>query len=290
MAKYDVVDENLFNVFINSKIISCHESLSSLVSQDTIDSVSDKYKCNQKLREIGLKTPLSKIVKNLNEVDKFLDRYPNIVIKPNHSEQGQGVTIDIDSNKELKKAYQKASRFSDEVILEEYINGDEYRVLVIDSEVVAIAYKKPAYIIGDGKSTILDLIFQRNDTLNKKTGGESKIEIDSETIKILKNNSLSLKSILAKDEEKKLKYIANLHKGGELIDKTKDNSQLIQKLKGDAITASKEMNLKVTGVDFIVKDEVGYIIELNERPGLANHEPNPTAKKFVDFLIKESSI
>ena len=287
--KYDFVKENIFNVFINNKIISCHESLCSLINLDTIDSVSDKYKCNQKLKRVGLNTPASKIVKDLNEGEEFLNEYSQIVVKPNHSEQGEGITIDITTNEELKNAYDKASKFSNEVILEEYIKGDEYRVLVIGDEVVAIAYKKPAFIKGDGKSTIIDLIFEKNEILKTKTGGESKIEIESETMKILKKDFLSLKSILPKGKIQPIKYIANLHKGGELIDKTNENSKLIEKLKEDGLIASKELNLAITGVDFIVKKEIPYIIELNERPGLANHEPNPTAKKFVDFLIKESS-
>lgn len=286
--KYDIVNDNIFNVFVGNKIISCHESLCSLVSADVIDSVSDKYKCNQKLNRVGLSVPASKITKEFDEAEVFLNEFHQIVVKPNHSEQGQGISIDISDSGELEKAYKKALKFSDEVIVEEYIRGDEYRVLVIGNEVVAIAYKKPATIEGDGESSILDLIFAKNDILQKRTGGESKIEIESETIKILKKDSLSLKSILPKGESKQLKYIANLHKGGELIDKTKSNSKLIKKLKEDGLKASKELNLAVTGVDFIVKDETPYIIELNERPGLANHEPHPTAEKFVDYLVMES--
>lgn len=280
--EFEILSEQKYRVNIGGKEIDGFESLTSLTSQRVIELVSDKIKCNTILREAGVKTPHSTIFINIELAKRFLEEYKEIVVKPNNSEQGLGISVRIKTLQDLENAIKKAKNFSDEVILEEYIRGDEYRVLVIDREVVAISKKIPAFIIGDGKHTIKDLIDIKNIKLSKETGGESKIEIDSETERLLRDRELELNSTIKDGERVQLKEVANLHKGGEFV----NSMELDVKFKEMAIRASEITGLDISGVDLMIQNGEGYIIELNERPGLANHEPFPTAEKFVDYLIR----
>jgi D-alanine-D-alanine ligase-like ATP-grasp enzyme len=159
---------------------------------------------------------------------------------------------------------------------------------VIDHHVVAAAIRRPPSVIGDGQKTLQALIEQQSRRRAAATGGESRIPIDDETRRCLAAAGMDLETVPAAGQEVLVRKTANLHTGGSIHDVTDSvHPQLVEA----ACRASRAINIPVTGIDFMVKSpsEPDYVfIEANERPGLANHEPQPTAERFVDLLFPQS--
>ena len=190
----------------------------------------------------------------------------------------------------LRTAISEARTVCDKVILEEYVSGDDLRIIVIGEEVVAAAVRKPAQIIGNGKDTVRTLIEKQSRRRAAATGGESRIPLDRETERCVTEAGYALDSVLPESECLKVRKTANLHTGGTIHDVT---SSLHKTLRTAAIDAARAINIPVTGLDLIVPAVDGpeyAIIEANERPGLANHEPQPTAERFIDLLFPQTAV
>jgi D-alanine-D-alanine ligase-like ATP-grasp enzyme len=145
-------------------------------------------------------------------------------------------------------------------------------------------------IRGTGTHSIRELMEKYNRRRMAATGGESRIPMDEETRRCLAEKDLDEDTVLPKDKEVMVRKTANLHTGGTIHDVT---DQLHPDLAAAAVAAAKCLEVPVTGLDFIVPDVQGpeyVIIEANERPGLANHEPQPTAQRFIDLLFPETAV
>lgn len=157
--------------------------------------------------------------------------------------------------------------------------------MVINYRLVAAAIRKPAAVTGDGSSTIAELIAAQSRRRMAATGGESRIPIDAETTRIVRAAGYDMNAILPEGQELLVRKTANLHTGGTIHDVTDAvHPELVQA----AISVAKAIDIPVVGVDFMVRSPSfsDYVfIEANERPGLANHEPQPTAQRFVDLLF-----
>ena len=156
-------------------------------------------------------------------------------------------------------------------------------------KLVAAAVRRPARVVGDGRLSIRDLIERQSRRRSAATGGESRIPIDEETVRCLSSSGHALDDVLADGEELAVRRTANLHTGGTIHDVT---GEVHSRLVDAAVTAAKAINIPVVGIDFMVKSprQPDYaFIEANERPGLANHEPQPTAERFVDLLFPRSA-
>lgn len=202
--------------------------------------------------------------------------YP-LVLKPQYGNQGKAVILDIQNEKELVASYEKVSSEFNDIILERYYEGNDYRVCVVDYKVIAVTLRKPPFVIGDGKSTILELI---NDLNSNPLRGEdhekplTKIKIDSEIVNYLKINDLTLYSILEKNYRVNLRRNANLSTGGYGEDCTdvisKENIEL-------CIRTAKALSLNLCGIDICTRDiskslnDDGIVIEVNAAPGLRMH-------------------
>jgi D-alanine-D-alanine ligase-like ATP-grasp enzyme len=174
------------------------------------------------------------------------------------------------------------------VLLEEVAEGDDLRVIVIGGEVVAAAIRKPPVVVGDGEHTLVDLIVRESRRRAAATGGESKIPLDEETTRCVQESGYALDDVLPVGTSVTVRRAANLHTGGTIHDVTAD---LHPSLREVAVRAARALEIPVMGLDLIVPDIRGttyWIIEANERPGLANHEPQPTAARFIDFLFPDT--
>ncbi len=174
------------------------------------------------------------------------------------------------------------------MLLDEFVTGEDLRIIVIDSAVVAAAIRKPATVLGDGKTSIRSLIEHQSRRRAAATGGESKIPLDRETERAVAAAGYRLDHVLPKGESLAVRKTANLHTGGTIHDVTAD---LNRDLAAAAIAGARALDIPLVGFDFLVPDvtKADYvIIEANERPGLANHEPQPTAERFIDFLFPHS--
>jgi D-alanine-D-alanine ligase-like ATP-grasp enzyme len=141
---------------------------------------------------------------------------------------------------------------------------------------------------GNGNSTVADLIAAQSRRRAAATGGESRIPMDAETERCVANAGLTMDSVLEKGKPLFVRRTANLHTGGTIHDVT---DHLHPVLTEASIRAAKVLDIPVVGLDLIVSSprQADYvIIEANERPGLANHEPQPTAQRFIDLLFPQT--
>lgn len=185
----------------------------------------------------------------------------------------------------LTRAVRVARRYCDTVLLEELVPGDDLRVVVIDFEVVAAAVRRPPHVLGTGQATIRALIEKLSRRRLAASAGESHIPLDDETTRCVRLAGYELDDVLPGGESLQVRKTANLHTGGTLHDVT---DELHPQLADAAVQAARALNIPVVGLDFLVTapDRAEHvIIEANERPGLANHEPQPTAQRFVDLLF-----
>lgn len=283
-------EEGYFALSLGGRTVICRESLTELTTAVAMSRCDNKIVTHKILNKAGLYTPTQMIAKEASENVVFLYKYKQIVVKPARGEQGQGISVDIRDVDTMESAIAKAKLFSDRVILEEYVTGIDLRIIVIDYQVVAAAIRCPPEITGTGQHSIRDLISAQSRRRSAVTSGESKIPIDDETIRCIRNEGFELEDILFEGQSLTVRKTANLHTGGTIHDVT---DSLSDTLREAAIKAALELNIPVVGLDFLVPDVSGeeyVIIEANERPGLANHEPQPTAKKFIDFLFPQTVV
>lgn len=277
-----------FRLSLGGRVITCQESLTELTSAIALVRTDDKQLTREILNEAGLRTPAQITAEDPDEVEAFLDRHKSVVVKPLQGEQGKGVVVDVRTKETLFEAIQQARQFSDVVLIEEYVEGEDLRIIVINQEVVAAAVRQPASITGTGEHSVRELIERQSRRRSAATDGESTIPLDAETERCVKHAGFTMEDTLPAGKIIQVRKTANLHTGGTIHDVT---TNLHPTLARAAVAAAHSLEIPVVGLDLMVKavDEPEYaFIEANERPGLANHEPQPTAQKFVDFLFPQT--
>jgi GNAT-family acetyltransferase (TIGR03103 family) len=225
---------------------------------------------------------------DLTAATALLGECGELVVKPARGEQGTGITVGVRTVPELEKAVGLAVRHCPDVLVEELVAGDDLRVVVIDHRVVAAAVRRPAEVVGDGRSTVHALIERTSRRRERATGGESSIPLDDTTAAVVADAGCAMDDVLPPGQRLRVRRTANLHTGGTIEDVT---DRLHPAVADAAVRASRAIGIPVTGLDFLVPDLAGpehVFIEANERPGLANHEPQPTAQRFVDLLFPET--
>lgn len=281
-------ENGYFRLSLGGRTITCRESLSELTSAVAMSWCDDKAVTRSMLQGAGLRVPAQEIAAGLDSIKAFAKTYPRVVVKPARGEQGAGVFVDLTNPAEIESAVGRAARLCDKVILEEFVTGADLRIIVIAEEVVAAAVRKPARIRGNGELTIAQLIEKQSRRRAAATGGESTIPIDEETRRTIDDQGYALDHVLPAGQELQVRKTANLHTGGTIHDVTADLHPTLREV---AVTAAKVLRMPVVGFDFLVPDvgqEEYVIIEANERPGLANHEPQPTVEKFLDLLFPQT--
>ena len=264
------------------------ESLSELTSAVAMSRCDDKRVTRRVLADAGLHVPPGGPAVGDGRDLQLLDELGEVVVKPARGEQGEGITVGVRDAEELDRAVRRARQVCGDVLIEQRCEGDDLRVVVIDHQVVAAAVRRPAAVVGDGRHRVEDLIDAQSRRRAAATGGESRIPIDELTEDVLDAQGLDLDSVPDEGARVQVRSTANLHTGGTIHDVT---DELHPALADAAVVASRAIGIPVTGIDLIVPDvtEPDYvIIEANERPGLANHEPRPTAEAFVDLLFPTS--
>lgn len=278
-----------FTMSHGGRSIVCRESLSELTSGVAFSICDDKAVTRRFVQRAGLRVPDQREAGVQQENNRFLRKHGQVVVKPAHGEQGQGVSVDVRTQKALAVAVQSAREEDETVLLEEFVDGEDLRVIVIGGKVVAAAVRRPAEITGTGRHSIRQLIEKQSRRRAAATGGESRIPLDHETERVVALAGYGLDDVLPPEEVLPVRKTANLHTGGTIHDVTPD---LHPALRDAAESAAAAIDIPVVGLDLIVDavDQPVYtIIEANERPGLANHEPQPTAERFVDLLFPQTA-
>lgn len=274
-----------FRLTYGGRSVRCRESLSEFTSAVAMSICDDKRVTRRMVEAAGVTVPAQMTGGNADERAEFLAQHGSVVVKPARGEQGRGIAVGLIDADEMERAVEAATEVCDEVLLESFFEGEDLRLVVIDFRVVAAAIRRPARIVGDGRTTARDLIETQSRRRSAATGGESRIPIDGETERCLAAAGLGLDDVPGEGAEIVVRRTANLHTGGTIHDVTGETHP---KLIDAAIAAARAIDIPVTGIDLMVKSprRPEYIfVEANERPGLANHEPQPTAERFIDLLF-----
>ena len=273
------------------------ESLSELTSAVAMSRCDDKRVTRRLLAAAGLSVPRGVGVSPgpgglddaaLGPARALRAEVGDVVVKPARGEQGRGITVGVADDGALVRAVEHALAFCPDVLVEERVAGEDLRVVVIDHEVVAAAVRRPAAVVGNGRDSVAELVRRQSRRRQLATGGESSIPLDATTEAVVAEAGRSMDDVLPRGEVLTVRRTANLHTGGTIDDVT---DALHPAVAEAARRASRAIGIPVTGMDFLVPDVSGpehVVIEANERPGLANHEPQPTAQRFVDLLFPET--
>jgi len=274
-----------FKLFLGGRSITCRESLSELTSAIAMSRCDDKAVTRRVVEKEGLRVPEQITSEDAKSVEAFLNKHHKVVVKPARGEQGRGIKVGLTELAEVEEAIVEAANYSDKVLLEECVDGEDLRIIVIDYQMVAAAVRRPPHVVGNGKDTVAELVESLSHRRAAATHGESTIPVDAETARCVRQAGFSLDSVLPAGTRIKVRSTANLHTGGTIHDVT---AQLHPVLVTAAKRAARALHIPVVGLDFLVPSVSGpdyVIIEANERPGLANHEPQPTVERFIDLLF-----
>ncbi len=278
-----------FRLEQGGRSIMCRESLTELTTAVAMSICDDKAVTRRVVERAGVTVPEQiDAAAGADALKEFLGRHGAVVVKPARGEQGRGVAVGLDTLAAIETAIERAEKISDRVIVEQCVTGEDLRLVIIGFKLVAAAVRRPARVIGDGRSTIRQLIERQSRRRAAATGGESRIPLDGETKRCVAGHGLDLESVLDEGVELPVRRTANLHTGGTIHDVT---DTVHPALVEAGVRAARAINIPVVGIDLMVPDtrQGDYaFIEANERPGLANHEPQPTAERFVDLLFPQS--
>lgn len=251
----------------------------------------DKFAGATVLRKAGLPTPKHTLVYDLNQALQAAQNigYP-VVIKPSNLDGGYGVFTKLTDANAVRRAFLSANQHSKQVLVEEFVEGKDYRVRVCNGKAIGVMIRKPAYIVGDGVNTVAKLIEILNQARLQKQvvvdptieRGSKPIQIDDELYRWLTMQNLSLESVVSTGREVRLKGAANVSLGGTTWDVTAsahpDNLEL-------AVSAVMALRLDVAGVDLILPDiknsykvTGGSICEVNAQPQYS------TAQAYTQLL------
>ena len=274
-------------------------TVTSQTSSIGVELACDKDDTKQLLEEAEVPIPSGDIIRTERGLKEVIEDigYP-IVIKPVNGNHGRGITTNINSIDDALIAFAAAKEISRLVIVEKYITGEDFRILVINNKMVAAAKRSPAHVIGDGKSTIQQLVDKVNEDPRRGFGHEkvlTKIDINNLSLEILKESNLTPDSIVKKGEYIKLKNTANLSTGGTAEDVTDlvhpSNVFMAERI-------SKIIDLDICGIDIMahtltepISDTGGAVLEVNAGPGFRMHLqpssglPRNVAANVVDMLF-----
>ncbi|MDQ1584764.1 MAG: cyanophycin synthetase, partial [Actinomycetota bacterium] len=276
-------------------------TMTSNTSALAVDIAGDKELTTRLLAAAGLPVPRSVSVRSVEQALAAARRigYP-VVCKPLDGNHGRGVVLNIADDDQLAIAYpiaQEQSRRGD-VVVESYITGRDYRVLVIGGRMVALAERTPAHVVGDGSQTVRRLVEETNADPRRGVGHEkvlTRITVDDAAVQLVAAQGLSMDDVPPAGQTVKLTLTGNMSTGGISIDRTleahPDNVEIAEE-------AARVVGLDVAGIDFIapdiaepVREAGGAICEVNAAPGFRMHthptvgEPQYVAKPVVDSLF-----
>lgn len=259
----------------------------------------DKDWTRQLLETVGVPVPQGRVV--VSREDAWVAAQEiglPVVVKPQFGSQGNGVSINLLSEQQVLDAFDNANAFKCSVVTESFKEGADYRILVIGEKMIAASLREPAQVIGDGVSTIAQLVAAVNRDPRRAeshAGVLSPIPLDPISLAVLASQGLALDSIPDKGTKVLIRKNANLSTGGTAKDVTDLVHPQVATL---AISAARQLGLDISGVDIITSDiskplaeTDGAVVEVNAGPGLRMHlEPSegqgrPVGKAIVSMLF-----
>jgi len=239
----------------------------------------DKELTKKLLDAAGVPVPLGRGVSDPDDAwAAALEVGLPVVIKPKDGNQGKGVTVNVTTRAQLDAGFAAASEFRDDIMVEKYLPGHDYRLLVIGNKLIAAARRDPPHVVGDGKHSVRELVEIVNRDPRRGTGhgtALTKIRFDDIALGALAKQGLDAESVPDKGQRVTLRNNANLSTGGSATDVTDD---VHPDVAARAIAAAHMVGLDICGVDLVcdsvhkpIEDQHGGIVEVNAAPGLRMH-------------------
>ncbi len=273
-------------------------TIASTTGQLGVEIAGDKSLTKKLLGDNGVPVPRGEVARDEDEAVEIAETlgWP-VVVKPLDASHGRGVLTNIRSESELRLAYNDALKFRDEVLVERFLEGFDFRFLVIAGRFICAAQRVPAFVVGDGKRTIEELVAEVNKDPRRGIGHEkilTKIEIDDLSLALLARRNLTARSVPPAGESVDLKATANLSTGGISRDVTDSvhpsNIHLMERI-------ARIVGLDIAGIDVIspsvehpIAEVGGGIVEVNAAPGFRMHTdptegtPRDAAGAVIDML------
>ena len=294
---FEIIDDN------NNLIAVTYQGKEYIIHEGTISDANsliaywisnDKWMTRQFLKRKGIHQAKGLLLET--EFAPALTasvKFP-VVVKPADTDHGIAVSTNIQTPGDLKEAIKQAFKYSKRVIVEEYFPGQEYRFLVIDGQVRAIAFREPANVIGDGKHTVQQLIELKNEGRGTDYRHPLlKIQIDEEVKRHLKAQSIELQNSLKAGEKVYLRKNSNLSTGGDSIDVTDEMPDYYRQV---AEQAAQAAGLNIAGIDIIINDRKAapsvdnyIVVELNAPAMLSMHDfPYIGENRHVEKYVLDS--
>lgn len=273
-------------------------TMTDKTSSIAVDLAGNKDETKRILTEQAIPVAKGSTISSTEELDEALEKvgFP-LVFKPLNGNHGKGASINVKTREDALAAFAYAQKYSHRVIVERFITGHDFRVLVIDNRMVAAAQRVPAHVVGDGKTTIQQLIDNENSDPRRGYGHENvltEITIDRDTMDLLEKRGYSLESIPREKDIVYLKSTANLSTGGTSIDVTDlvhpQNVFMCERI-------ARVIGLDICGIDIMAQnltelltDNGGVVLEVNAAPGFRMHLapseglPRNVAAPVIDML------
>jgi cyanophycin synthetase len=257
----------------------------------------DKDLTKRLLHAAGVPVPLGKPVESLDEAWEVAQKVGlPVVVKPQDGNQGKGVTVNITDRAQLDAAYRNAAEYGT-VMVERFLPGHDFRLLVVGDQLVAAARREPPQVLGDGQHTVRELVEQVNLDPRRGEGHATsltKIRLDEIAVARLAAQDLTPESVPPKGQRVILRNNANLSTGGTATDVTDD---VHPEVAARAIAAAQMVGLHICGVDMVaetvlrpLEEQGGGFVEVNAAPGLRMHlapsygKPRNVGQAMVDRL------
>ncbi|ATQ75866.1 cyanophycin synthetase [Massilia violaceinigra] len=239
----------------------------------------DKELTKKLLHAAGVPVPLGRVAADPDDAwAAALEIGLPVVIKPKDGNQGKGVTVNVTTREQLVAGYHAAAEFRDDILVERYLPGHDFRLLVIGNKLIAAARRDPPIVVGDGKHTVRELVDQVNLDPRRGNGHSTsltKIRFDDIALASLAKQGLVAESVAPKGQRVILRNNANLSTGGAASDVTDD---VHPEVAARAIAAAHMVGLDICGVDLVcdsvlkpIEEQNGGIVEVNAAPGLRMH-------------------
>jgi cyanophycin synthetase len=258
----------------------------------------DKQLTKRLLESIGVPVPAGRSVEDIEEAWTVMQALgAPAVVKPRDGSQGRGVTVDVATREDLDAAWAAATEISSDVIVERFIPGDDYRLLVVDGRLIAAARRDPPQVIGDGRHTVRQLVDLVNGDPRRGDGHATpltRIRFDAIALSRLAAQQLAADSVPASGRKVVLRNNANLSTGGTATDVT---DEVHPEVAARAIEAARMVGLHICGVDMVcrtvsrpLEEQGGGVVEVNAAPGLRMHlapsygRPRPLGEAIVGTL------
>ena len=276
-------------------------TIASTTSNIAVDIACDKEETKNLLEAAEIPVPRGTVIRTEEGLKEAIEKYGYpLVIKPIDGNHGKGNTTNITTWEQALTAFAAAKEYGRNVIIERFITGFDFRILVIDSKFICAALRTPASVVGDGRNTIQYLIDEVNKDTRRGFGHEkvlTQITVDHSTMKMLEDIGYTLETIPNKDELVLLKTTANLSTGGTSTDVTDEvhptNIFMCERI-------AKIIGLDICGIDIMAKDlrnpiteNGGAILEVNAAPGFRMHIepavglPRNVAEPVIDMLFPD---